>query len=103
MILEPIGDNIVIELPQEESRENKTDSGILLPKKTEAEARKDIAKVVAVGSGRILNNGEILAPVVKPGDLVLFNKYAGTQLSLEGKNYLLIKECDLLAKLHKED
>lgn len=102
MILEPIGDNIVIELPQEQSKENKTDSGILLPKKTEAEARKDIARVVAVGSGRILNNGEVLPPVVKPGDMVLFNKYAGTILSLEGKNYLLIKECDLLAILHED-
>ena len=102
MILEPIGDNIVIELPQEESKENKTQSGILLPKKTEAEARKDIAKVVAVGSGRILNNGEVLPPVVKAGDMVLFNKYAGTLLSLDGKNYLLIKECDLLAILHEE-
>ena len=102
MILEPIGDNIVIELPQEEAKENKTQSGILLPKKTEAEARKDIAKVVAVGSGRILNNGEVLPPVVKAGDMVLFNKYAGTLLSLDGKNYLLIKECDLLAILHEE-
>jgi chaperonin GroES len=102
MILEPIGDNIVIELPQEETKENKTQSGILLPKKTEAEARKDIAKVVAVGSGRILNNGEVLPPVVKAGDMVLFNKYAGTLLSLDGKNYLLIKECDLLAILHEE-
>ena len=102
MILEPIGDNIVIELPQEETKENKTQSGILLPKKTEAESRKDIAKVVAVGSGRILNNGEVLPPVVKAGDMVLFNKYAGTLLSLDGKNYLLIKECDLLAILHEE-
>ena len=102
MILEPIGDNIVIELPQEEAKENKTQSGILLPKKTEAEARKDIAKVVAVGSGRILNNGKVLPPVVKAGDMVLFNKYAGTLLSLDGKNYLLIKECDLLAILHEE-
>ena len=102
MILEPIGDNIVIELPQEETKENKTQSGILLPKKTEAEARKDIAKVVAVGSGRILNNGEVLPPIVRVGDMVLFNKYAGTLLSLDGKNYLLIKECDLLAILHEE-
>ena len=102
MILEPIGDNIIIELPQEESKENKTQSGILLPKKTEAEARKDIARVVAVGDGRILNNGEVLPPVVKVGDMVLFNKYAGTLLSLDGKNYLLIKECDLLAILHEE-
>lgn len=103
MILEPIGDNLIIELPQEESKENKTQSGILLPKKTESEARKDIAKVVAVGSGRILNDGSILKPVVKPGDMVLYNKYAGTMVSLEGKNYLLIKECDLLAILHEQE
>ena len=102
MIIEPIGDNIIIELPQEESKENKTQSGILLPKKTESEARKDIAKVIAVGSGRILNDGTSLAPVVKPGDMVLFNKYAGTMLSLDGHNYLLLKECDLLAILRDE-
>jgi chaperonin GroES len=102
MILEPIGDNIVIELPMEESKENKTQSGILLPKKTESEARKDIAKVVAVGTGRILNDGSSLKPVVKPGDLVLFNKYAGTLLALDGKQYLLVKECDLLAILREE-
>ena len=102
MILEPIGDNILIELPQEESKENKTESGILLPKKTESEARKDTAVVVAVGSGRILNDGSSLKPVVKPGDMVLYNKYAGTMVSLNGKNYLLVKECDLLAILREE-
>jgi chaperonin GroES len=103
MIIEPIGDNILIELPEEESKENKTASGIVLPKKTEAEARKDIATVVAVGTGRILNDGSSLKPVVKPGDRVLFNKYAGTILSLDGKNYLLLRECDLLAILRNEE
>ncbi len=102
MILEPIGDNIVVELPVEEEKENKTQSGIFLPKKTECEARKDIAKVVAVGTGRILNDGSSLKPVVKPGDVVLYNKYAGTLITLNGKNYLLLKECDLLAILHEE-
>ena len=101
MIIEPIGDNILIQLPKEESKENKTQSGILLPKKTEAEARKDIATVVAVGSGRILNDGSSLKPVVKTGDKVLFNKYAGTILSLDGVEYLLVRECDLLAILHE--
>ena len=103
MIIEPIGDNILIELPVEEEKENKTQSGILLPKKSEAEARKDIATVVAVGTGRILNDGSSLKPVVKPGDKVLFNKYAGTILSLDGKNYLLLRECDLLAILRDEE
>ena len=97
MIIEPIGDNILIELPIEESKENLTASGIYLGKKTEAEARKDIATVVAVGSGRILNDGSSLAPVVKPGDTVIYNKYAGTMLSFDEHNYLLLKECDLLA------
>lgn len=103
MILEPIGDNIVVELPKEESKENITMSGIVLPKKTESEARKDIAKVVAVGQGRILNDGSYLKPVVKPGDMVLYNKYAGTIITLDGQNYLLLKECDLLAILHEEE
>ena len=102
MILEPIGDNILIELPVEEEKENKTQSGILLPKKTESEARKDMAKVVAVGDGRILNDGTKLEPVVKPGDMILYNKYAGTMVVLGGKNYLLIKECDILARLREE-
>ena len=97
MILEPIGDNIVVELPQEEEKENKTLSGIVLPKKTESEARKDIAKVVAVGTGRILNDGSSLAPVVKPGDQILYNKFAGTQLIFDGHKYMLLKECDILA------
>lgn len=101
MILEPIGDNILVELPEEESKENKTQSGILLPKKSESEARKDIAKVVAVGTGRILNDGSSLKPVVQPGDMVLYNKYAGTIVTLNGHNYLLLKECDLLAILHE--
>lgn len=101
MILEPIGDNILVELPVEESKENKTQSGILLPKKTESEARKDIAKVVAVGTGRILNDGSSLKPVVKAGDMVLYNKYAGTMVTIDERNYLLLKECDLLAILHE--
>lgn len=103
MILEPIGDNIVVELPQEEEKDNITQSGIFLGKKTESEARKDIAKVVAVGAGRILNDGSSLAPVVKPGDMVLYNKYAGTMIVLDDKKYLLLKECDLLAILHEEE
>jgi chaperonin GroES len=102
MILEPIGDNIVVELPKEVSKENKTESGILLPKKTESEARKDIAKVVAVGTGRLLNDGTVVPPSVKPGDMVLYNKYAGTIITLGEDNYLLLKECDLLAILREE-
>ena len=102
MRIEPMGDNILIELPVDETAENKTASGIFLPKKTEAEKRRDIATVVAIGQGRLLNNGQILKPSVKIGDTIIFNKFAGTILSLDGKDSLLIKECDILAILHEE-
>ena len=102
MRIEPMGDNILIELPVDETAENKTASGIFLPKRTEAEKRRDIATVVAIGQGRLLNNGQILKPSVKIGDTIIFNKFAGTILSLDGKDYLLIKECDILAILHEE-
>ena len=48
-----------------------------------------------------LNDGTSLKPVVKPGDMVLYNKYAGTMIVLDNKKYLLLKECDLLAILHE--
>ena len=99
MIIQPIGDNIVLHLPIEERKEEKTSAGIIIPKSTisDHEARKDVALVIAVGEGRRLNNGNILPLSVKAGQTVLFNKYAGTQVIVEDSKYLLIKECDVLA------
>jgi chaperonin GroES len=99
MILEPMGDNIIIELPMEERTEITTESGIVLPKtaRTDAEARQDIATIVAVGEGRLLNNGQLVPLRVKTGNKVLFNKYAGTQIIVGDKKYLILKECDILA------
>lgn len=99
MIIQPIGDNIVLQLPMEERKEERTSSGIIIPKTaiSDSEARKDIATVVAVGEGRMTNNGTLLPLKVKPGQDVLFNKYAGTQVIVENHKYLLIKECDILA------
>lgn len=99
MKIEPIGDNIILELPMEERKDIVTDGGIIIPKTTisDAEARKDIATVVAIGEGRCLNNGQLIPLRVKKGEKVLFNKYAGTQLLVDNKKYLLLKECDILA------
>lgn len=99
MIIEPIGDNIILELPMEERKDIITDGGIIIPKSTisDAEARKDIATVIAVGEGRCLNNGQLIPLRIKKGEKVLFNKYAGTQLLVDNKKYLLLKECDILA------
>lgn len=100
MKLEPIGDNIIIELDEvKKSKEKKLESGLIIPATnvSDQEARQDMATVIAVGEGRILNNGRLLPLRVKPGDRVLFNKYAGTQLIQDDKTYLILKECDILA------
>ena len=100
MKLEPIGDNIIIELDEvKKSKEKKLESGLIIPAAnvSDQEARQDMATVIAVGEGRILNNGRLLPLRVKPGDRVLFNKYAGTQLIQDDKTYLILKECDILA------
>ena len=100
MKLEPIGDNIIIELDEiKKSKEKKLESGLIIPAAniSDQEARQDMATVIAVGEGRLLNNGRLLPLRVKPGDRVLFNKYAGTQLIQDDKTYLILKECDILA------
>lgn len=100
MKLEPIGDNIIVELDEiKKSKEKKLESGLIIPAAnvSDQEARQDMATVIAVGEGRILNNGRLLPLRVKPGDRVLFNKYAGTQLIQDDKTYLILKECDILA------
>lgn len=100
MKLEPIGDNILIELDEiKKSKEKKLDSGLIIPAAnvSDQEARQDMATVVSVGEGRLLNNGKLVPLRVKEGDRVLFNKYAGTQVIKDDKTYLILKECDILA------
>lgn len=100
MRLEPLGDNIIIELDEiKKSKEKKLESGLIIPAAnvSDQEARQDMATVVAVGEGRMINNGKIIPLRVKPGDRVLFNKYAGTQLVKDEKTFLILKECDILA------
>lgn len=99
MTIEPIGDNIILELPIEERKDVVTDGGIIIPKSTisDAEARKDVATVIAVGEGRRLNNGQLIPLRITKGEKVLFNKYAGTQIIVDDRKFLLLKECDVLA------
>ena len=100
MKLEPIGDNILIELDKiKESKEKKLDSGLIIPAAnvSDQEARQDMATVVAVGEGRLLNNGRLVPLRVQAGDRVLFNKYAGTQIVKDDNTFLILKECDILA------
>ncbi|CAG9610334.1 co-chaperone GroES [Pseudoneobacillus rhizosphaerae] len=91
-MLKPLGDRIVIELVE---TEEKTASGIVLP--DSAKEKPSEAKVVAVGTGRVLDNGERVALEVTVGDRIIFSKYAGTEVKYQGTEYLIIRENDILA------
>ncbi|MFE7065006.1 co-chaperone GroES [Sutcliffiella sp. NPDC057660] len=95
-MLKPIGDRLVIELVQSEE---KTASGIVLP--DSAKEKPQEGKVVAVGTGRVLDSGERVALEVSQGDSIIFSKYAGTEVKYEGKEYLILKETDVLAVVSK--
>jgi chaperonin GroES len=90
--LQPLGDRLVVQ--REESQE-RTAGGILLP--DSAKDRPTRGKVVAVGDGRLANNGTRIALQVKEGDRVLFTSYAGEQIEVDGEEYLLMGESEVLA------
>lgn len=91
-MLKPLGDRIVIELVE---TEEKTASGIVLP--DSAKEKPQEGKVVAVGTGRVLENGERVALEVSVGDRIIFSKYAGTEVKYQGTEYLILRENDILA------
>ncbi|MEH7012563.1 co-chaperone GroES [Neobacillus niacini] len=91
-MLRPLGDRIVIELVESEE---KTASGIVLP--DSAKEKPQEGRVVAVGTGRVLENGERVALEVSVGDRIIFSKYSGTEVKFEGTEYLILRENDILA------
>lgn len=90
--VEAISDRIVIEVVE---TEEKTASGIVLP--DTAKEKPQEGRVVAVGAGRVLDNGQRVAPEVEVGDRIIFSKYAGTEVKYDGKEYLILRESDVLA------
>lgn len=93
MKLNPISDNIIV-VP--EKKELKTKGGILLPESVEKE-KPQIGEVVSVGPGKLSEKGERLKMQVKKGDMVLFAKYSPQEIKMDGKEYLILKEDDILA------
>jgi chaperonin GroES len=91
-LLRPLGDRIIIELVEVEE---KTAFGIVLP--DSAKEKPQTGKVVAVGTGRVLDNGTRLELDVKEGDEILFSKFAGTEVKYDGVEYLILRESDVLA------
>jgi chaperonin GroES len=90
--LRPLGDRVVIEpIP----REDMTKSGIVLP--DTAKEKPQEGKVIAVGPGKTLDDGKREAIDVNPGDKVLYAKYAGTEFKLDGDEFLIVSQKDILA------
>jgi chaperonin GroES len=92
MKIKPLSDRVVIE-PLE--AEGKTSGGIYLP--DTAKEKPQMGKVVAVGKGKLTDSGELLKLEVKVGDKVLYGKYSGTDVTVQGKEYLIVRESDILA------
>lgn len=91
MLIRPLADRVVVKpLPMEEV----TKGGIVLPDTAKEKPQK--GEVVAVGPGRLLDNGQRVAVDVKVGDKVLYSKYAGNEVKLDGEEYLILREADIL-------
>jgi chaperonin GroES len=93
MKIKPLSDHVLIEPTKEEE---KTKTGILLPETAEKE-RPGEGKVIAVGPGRITEEGKLIPVSVKPGQKVLFKKYGPDEIKVDEKEYLIAKEEDILA------
>jgi chaperonin GroES len=94
IMIKPLADRIVVK-PAE--AEQKTSSGLFIP--DNAKEKPMQGKVVAVGPGRKNDKGEVVAMEVKVGDVVLYGKYSGTEVTVDGENYLIVKESDVIATL----
>jgi chaperonin GroES len=92
--IKPLGDKVVVQLVEQEE---KTASGIYLP--DSAKKKPQEGKVVAVGNGRVLDNGERNPLTVQVGDRVLFSKYGGNEVTLDGEEYTILDEDQIYAIL----
>jgi chaperonin GroES len=94
MKIQPLHDRVLVKRIDEET---KTKGGIIIP--DTAKEKPQEGKVVAVGKGRILDDGKVQEPAVKKGDKILFSKYAGSEIKLDGEEHIIIREDDVLAIL----
>ena len=92
--LKPLSDRVVVE---PDAAEEKSSGGIILP--DTAQEKPQLGTVVAVGPGKASDAGTIVDMTVKAGDKVLYGKYSGTEITLEGTDYVIMRESDILAVL----
>jgi chaperonin GroES len=90
---QPMEDRLIVE---PESAEQTTSSGIVIP--TTAQEKPQLGKVIKVGPGKTTDEGKLIPMDIKEGELVMYSKYSGTEIKIEGNEYLIIKKGDVLAK-----
>jgi chaperonin GroES len=95
MALTPLGDRILIRRTEED--EQTTSGGIIIP--DTAKEKPQEGEVIAVGQGRLLDNGDRQAVDVATGDKILFGKYSGTEVAYDNEELLILREDDILAKI----
>ena len=96
MKIRPLGDRILVKRLEEEQ---KSKGGIIIP--DTAKEKPQEGKVVAVGKGKLLDDGKLVALEVKQGDRILFGKYSGTEVKIEGEEHLIMREDDVLGIIEK--
>ena len=96
MKIKPLQDRIIVKRIEEEE---KTKGGIIIP--DSAKEKPMEGEIVAAGPGKVLENGTRVAPSVKAGDRVLFGKYAGTEVKIDGVEHLIMREDDILGIIEK--
>jgi len=92
MSVKPIRDRILIKPVEEET---KTSGGIFIP--DTAKEKPNIGKVISIGEGRITDDGKVIPLIVKEGDTVMYGKYSGTEVKLNGQEHVILKEDDVMA------
>jgi chaperonin GroES len=92
MKIRPLADKVLV---QRVEAENKTAGGIVLP--DTAKEKPQRGKIIAVGEGKLSDDGSRQKPQVKKGDTVLFTSYAGSEIKIDGKEYLIMSESDIMA------
>lgn len=92
MKIRPLSDRVLV---QRVEAENKTTGGIVLP--DTAKEKPQRGKIISTGKGKVLDDGTLKKMQVKKGDKVLFTSYAGTDVKIEGKEYLIMNESDIMA------
>jgi len=96
MNIKPLSDHILIEQENPPAGGEKTKAGIFLPETANKEKSEE-GKIIATGPGKRTDDGKILMMTLKPGDRVLFQKYGPSEIKVDGKEYLIASESDILA------